>query len=207
MKLKLLLIVLFIFVCDLNSSEAQLYNNRKIQFGVSGGIFRISIDRYDEHYNNRVAFPVGGSIGYSISPSFLIMVRGKYFRKTADEFDQQSGRNLHRIWQESWIGVGIQQYSFSITGKIRSYFGFGLAMFFIDEKEDGDFLEKSGYQNRSIQPRGFYLSVGFDRFITKYLTFCFEIEMSSAGVGKGTSLESQSIGGIYGGFGLNLLIF
>lgn len=207
MKYKLLLIITFVLLADLKFCDAQYYNNPKIQLGVSGGVFRISIERYSDFYDSRVALPVGGSIGYSISPSLQIMVKGKYFQKTADKIDPASGRDRHLVWQERWLGVGIQQSSFSISGTMRSHFGFGLALFFIDEKEDGDFLLRSGYRDRSIQPRGFYLSLGFDRFITKRLTFSMDIELSSAGVGKGTSLEAQSIGGIYGGMGFNLLIF
>ncbi len=207
MKFKLLLIMIFVFLYDLNLCEAQYYNNPKLQLGVTGGIFRISIERYSDYYNSRVALPVGGSIGYAISPSLYIMVRGKYFQKTSNKIDQQTGRDLHLVWQERWVGLGIQQNTISFSGKIRSSFGFGLAMFFIDEKEDGNFLFDSGYSDRSIQPRGFYISLGFDRFITKKLTFNLDIELSSAGVGKGTGLEAQSIGGIYGGIGFNLLIF
>ena len=85
--------------------------------------------------------------------------------------------------------------------------GFGLAFFFIKEKEDGDFLTELGYGDRSIEPKGFYLAVGFERYLLKRLTFGFEIELTSAGVSKGTGLESQSVGGIYAGLGLNWLLF
>ena len=103
--------------------------------------------------------------------------------------------------------MGIQQYTLSFSGNMRSYLGFGLAFFFIQEKEDGDFLSTLGYGDRSLEPRGFYLAVGFERYLLKRLTFGFEIELTSAGVGKGTNLESQSIGGIYAGVGFNWLLF
>lgn len=207
MKLKQISFFFFFFLFGSNISYAQFFDQPKVQIGVNGGIFRISIDRYNDFYGNRIGFPVGGSIGYAISHSFHIMFRGKYFQKNYSEFDQMLDRDLNRKWREVWYELGIQQYTISFSGNIRTYLGFGLAFFYINEKEDGDFLTNVGYSDRSINPRGFYLAVGFDRYLLKRLTLSFEIELTSAGVGKGTGLESQSIGGIFIGLGLNWQLF
>jgi hypothetical protein len=207
MKIKFIIFSTLLILLIFSGVNSQPLDYSKLQVGLTGGIFRISIDKYNSFYGSRVAYPIGGSIGYAISPSFHIFLRGKYFEKSNSEFDQTAGRDLNRVWQESWIELGIQQYTISFAGNMRSYLGFGLAMFFIDEQKDGDFLQNYGYKDSSIDPRGFYLCVGFDRFITRKLTFNFELEMSSAGAGNGTNLESQSIGGIFAGVGLNLLLF
>ena len=207
MKIKLISLCFVFLLFGWDVSIAQMFDQPKIQIGVNGGIFRISVDRYNDFYGNRVGFPVGGSIGYAISHSFHIMFRGKYFQKSYSEFDQQLSRDLNRKWQEVWYELGIQQYTISFSGNMRTYLGFGLALFYIDEKEDGDFLKSVGYGDQSINPRGFYLAVGFDRYLLRRLTFSFEIELTSAGVGKGTGLESQSIGGVFVGLGLNYQLF
>lgn len=207
MKIKVIMFTAFLLFTMSTIVNSQPIEYSKIQVGMNGGIFRISIDKYPDFYGSRVAFPVGGSIGYAFSPSFHIFLRGKYFRKSKDAFNQAAGRDINRVWQESWLELGVQQYTISFAGNMRSYLGFGLAFFFIEEKEDGDFLLNYGHGDRSIDPKGFYLCVGFDRYITKKITFNFELEMSSAGVGKGTGLESQSIGGIFAGIGFNVLLF
>ncbi len=189
------------------SGQAQSFGYAKIRLGVNGGIFRISVDKYPDFYGSRVGYPFGGSVSYAISPSFHITLQAKQYQKAATKYDNSERKNLNRVWRERWIGLGIQQYSISFNEKMRSYLGFGLAFFFIEEKKEGNFLSRLGYGNGKIQPTGFYLSVGFERFLLERVTLGLEIELSSAGVGKGGGLEAQSIGGIYAGIGLNWLIF
>lgn len=207
MKIRWFVIVVILCGVFPLSSPAQVFDYAKIRLGVNGGIFRISVDKYPDFYGGRVGYPFGGAVSYAISPSFHITLQGKQYQKTSTIYDKQEGKNLNRVWQERWIGLGIQQYSISFNEKMRSYLGFGLAFFFIEEKKDGNFLSRLGYGNGKIQPTGFYLSVGFERFLLERVTLGFEIELSSAGVGKGGGLEAQSIGGIYAGIGLNWLIF
>jgi len=177
------------------------------QVGVQGGIFRISIDRFDDYYQNRIAFPVGGQFGYAFSPSFYAVIRGRHFQKTRTLNDPETGVRLERVWQENWLELGIQQYSLSFSGTSRTFFGFGLAFFFVQEKKDGSFLQSLGYDSRKVQPRGFYLCGGFDYFIGDRITASFEIELTSAGVEKGAGLQAQSIGGIFVNIGANFLLF
>ncbi len=201
MKSKLLTLSLLLLCWFPQTSQAD--DRSRVQVGLNGGIFRISVDNFNEFYGNRVAYPVGGSIGYALSSSFHIMLRGKYFQKSSAKFSEQLARNLHREWQESWLGLGIQQYSTAFSGDIRTYFGFGLAFFFIQERKDGNFLSSEGYGGHSAEPKGFYICAGYERYLGDRVTVGFDIELSSAGVGKGSGLESQSIGGIYAGLGIN----
>jgi len=205
MKTKRLTIFLVLLCCVPEILQAN--ERPRLQLGLNGGIFRIGMDNFNDYYGSRVAYPVGGSIGYAFSSSFHVMLRGKYFQKSSSKYDVQSARTLQRQWQESWLGLGIQQYSTAFAGDARTYFGFGLAFFFIDEKKDGNFLSSKGYGKDSAEPKGFYICAGYDRYLGERITIGFEIELTSAGVGKGSGLESQSIGGIYAGLGINYLLF
>ncbi len=206
MRRKLIFLALLLFLCPVFLS-AQIRTSPKIQIGIQGGAFRISIDQFDRYYGNRFAFPVGAQIGYAISPSFQVMVRGKYFQKNHDYRDPETGQTRERIWEQTWLELGIQQYSISFSGTSRTFLGFGLAFFFINEKKDGDFLQQLGYRERSTRPRGFYICVGYDHLIGERVTFSFEIELTSAGVKEGAGLAAQSVGGIFVGLGANLLLF
>ena len=203
-KRALFLAVLFVFP---TVSQARWGRYPKMQAGIQGGVFRISVDRFDEYYRNRFAFPVGFHLGYAFSPSFYAVFRGRHFQKSHKSADKATGRLRNRLWQEDWLELGIQQYSLSFSGTSRTFFGFGLAFFTVQEKKDGDFLQSLGYNSRRTNPRGFYICGGFDYLVSDRTTLSFEIELTSAGVGKGAGLQAQSVGGIFVNLGVNFLLF
>ena len=193
-----------IFVLLPAVAYGQFDRHPRVQVGASGGVFRISLDRFDRHYGNRLAFPLGLQVGYAFSPSFLAMLRGRHFQKTSSE---KNSLETSPVWQEDWLELGIQQYSLSFSGTSRTFFGFGLAFFWIQEKHGGVFLRSLGYEKSNVQPRGFYICGGFDYLIRERVTLSFEIELTSAGVEQGAGLEAQSVGGIFVNAGVNFLLF
>jgi|Deesub1362B_J571_1020462.scaffolds.fasta_scaffold08402_3 hypothetical protein len=189
------------------SLRAQDIPHARVQLGLQSGLFRISVDRFDEYYGNRIAFPVGGHVSYALSSSFHIILKMRYFQKKHRASVDGGSIPLERIWREQWWELGIQQYSFSFAGTARTFLGFGLAFFHIREENDGRFLQEIGIRKREVFPKGFYICGGYDHHLTDRITAFFELELSSAGLGEGTGIEAQSIGGIFISAGLNILLF
>ncbi len=199
-------ILLFIIVLLLPSSiNAQFSRQPRIEITPSIGIFRLSNDNFSDFYESRIVYPLGVSIDYAFNPTFHLNIRGKYFKKSSTFSDENSNGDVDLVWKQTWFGIGIQRLTISFTGDSRSFFGFGFAFFSLDENEDGYLLARTNATTKN--PKGFYLSGGVDRNISDKIRLRFEIELTSAGVGDGFGIETQSFGGIFGGLGLNLNLF
>ncbi|MEE9168949.1 MAG: hypothetical protein V3U73_04250 [bacterium] len=186
---------------------SQPARSSRFEIGAMAGVFRISMDKFNDFYESRVAYPVGGSLDYAFTPSLHLSVRGKTFTKSVTFFDDQLGRNVDFEWQQSWIGIGVQRLSSSFSGKSRTFFGFGLVFFIIEQNEEGFLLDDLRIDSKTTNPKGFFLNIGFDRYVARNMSIRFEIEATSASVGEGFGVESQSFGGIFVGLGFNLNLF
>jgi len=178
----------------------------RLNIGAGAGVFRLSIAHFEHYYGSRFGAVYAGHLGYALSPSSLLLIKGRYFAKEHTARDVSTQRLQERFWEERWLCLGYRRYSPVFRGDARTFFGFGLVFFFIDERKDGDFLVSEGFQSRRHRPKGFFVSGGYEHYLTDQFTLYLEIELSSAGL-KGNTLESESVGGIYVGWGINLLFF
>lgn len=203
MKITLLLfIAAYLLPIHLN---AQPVRPSRIEVTPSIGIFRISNDNFSEFYDSRVGYPFGVSVDYAFNPALHLNIRGKFFQKNSTYFDDRINSDVDLDWRQSWIGIGIQRFTISFSGGSRSFFGFGFAFFTLEENKDGYLLASTNTTDSN--PKGFYLNGGFDRNLSNTIRLRFEIELTSAGVGNGFGIETQSFGGIFGGLGLNFSLF
>ncbi|MCH8124792.1 hypothetical protein IIC38_02340 [candidate division KSB1 bacterium] len=201
MRVTILLFIL-IYLLPVNI-DAQPARFSRIEITPSFGAFRISNDAFSRFYDNRWLYPAGVSIDYALNPSLHLNVRAKFSQKNSSYFDEDLNENVDLKWEQSWFGIGIQRFTSSPFSKSRSYFGFGFAFFQIDENKEGYLLRELSRSSSSTNPKGFFICGGFDRPVSSKINFRFEIEATSAGVGDGFGFESQSLGGIYIGLGIN----
>lgn len=179
----------------------------RLNIGTGAGVFRLSIAHFEHYYGSRFGAVYAGHFGYAFSPSSLLLIKGRYFTKKHTALEASTQQLRERFWEERWLCLGCRRYSPVFRGDARTFFGFGLVFFFIDERKDGDFLLSEGLRSRRYRPKGFFISGGYEHYLTDQLTLCLEIELSSASLQEGNTLESQSVGGIYVGGGINLLFF
>lgn len=206
---KLILLTTLYFSVFSLSAKAYVFGERspRLNMGVGGGLFRLSIANFENYYGSRLGVVYAGHLGYALSSSSLLLVKGRYFTKGNTLFDPTTGQHREQLWEEKWLCFGYRHYSPAWGSDARSFFGMGLVFFFIDEKKDGTFLLSEGFRSRHYRPRGFYISTGYEHYLTDKLILGLEIELSSAGLEEGNTLESQSVGGIYVGGELILLFF
>lgn len=206
MRLWVLLLLLILLHPLSSNLQAQPADYSRIELGANINAFRISLDKFDDFYEKRWTYPIGAAVEYAFSPSFHLYVYGKTYTQNAtfvNPLDQEVDLEI----KQSWVGVGIKRLNTSLTGKSRTSFGFGLVFFVIEENKQGYLLSELLEDSRTIKPKGFFLSGSYDRFISRMVNLSLQLELSSAAVGDGFGLESQSFGGILIGVGLNFGLF
>jgi len=180
----------------LNTAEAweYFYSQPRIMAGGEIGMFRISLDQFEDIYTSRWGESLGGFAGVRITRAYYFTCKyGQFSQNGKTGKHPESGANLSRSrWEEEWYQFGVRVHP-PITRKFNSYYGFGISYFKTSEVDQLSVftLNKTSENTGS----GFYMELGFEYFPVQYLAAYLQMEVSSGGVKGNTGFESMSIGG------------
>ncbi len=163
----------------------------------SAGAFRLSAERFNRYYSSPWGFLPGAQIGFGFSPSAFLVLKGAYFRKS---------NRTHSTWRQHQFEAGFRRYSVGFSAGSRTYMGFGLAFFHIQESS-GTFLKELGEKTTEVWPKGFYIEIGYEHPVISHLSFILHFDLSTAGMVSGPTLQRQSLGGFSASSGLKYQIF
>ncbi len=161
------------------------------------GLFRISAEHFSHTYSSPWGFFPGIQVGVGLSPSAFLVLEGARFQKSA----------LHRnTWKQTQLEFGFRKYSAGFSPQSRTYMGFGLVFFHVQESS-GIFLRELGQKSREAWPKGFFIELGYERALVRHLFFFLQFGLSSAGMYSGATLQRQSLGGFSASAGLKIQFF
>ncbi|GBE28405.1 hypothetical protein BMS3Bbin03_02344 [bacterium BMS3Bbin03] len=197
----LLTLILFFTFFSADAAFAKVPPPHRFFIGGSSGFFRISARHFSRYYGSAWIFLPQPQLGFGLSPSAYLIIKGSQFtrKRTAQQTPAKS-------WRQQWLEFGFRRYSRGFSGKSRTFMGFGLALFRIEEK-NGTFLREIGGHSGKVNPRGFYIEIGFEHFWTNSVSLSFEMDLNSAGLYGNTALQTQSVGGLFIGTGVKIFIF
>ena len=174
--------------------------------GGSIGVFRISANHYNTFYGSPWVSLPQIQVGIGFSSSSFIMVKGSQFSSDGKYFMSEEGPSFKPRWKQQWLEVGYRRYSAGLPRASRTFMGFGLAFFQVEETHL-TFLQELGARSKKISPKGFFVEIGFEHFFTHSLSLSLDMDLSSAGLYNGTSFQSQSVGGLFVGITAKYFIF
>ncbi len=178
----------------------------QLVIGGAAGVFRISANHYDNFYGSPWESLPQIQVGIGLSSSSFIMVKGSQFSRDGKFFMSEMGPSFKPHWKQRWLEIGYRRYSLGFSRSSRTFMGFGLALFQIEETP-GIFLHQLGSNSEKTSAKGFYLEIGFEHFLTHSLSLSLDMDLSSAGLYNGTSFQSQSVGGLFIGVAAKYFIF
>lgn len=189
-----------------HSSFATIPLPTQLVIGGSLGAFRISATHYNEFYGSPWESLPQIQIGIGLSPSSFVMLKGTQFSREGKFFMSEAGPSFQLHWKQRWLEVGYRRYSAGPPRASRTFMGFGLAFFQIEETPLM-FLHALGSRSQKISPKGFYIEIGLEHFFTHSLSLSLDMDLSSAGLYNGVSFQSQSVGGLFVGITAKYFIF
>ena len=196
-QLILMLLLLTIFYNPLNSrARDYLYNQPEILLGGDFGLFRISLDQFEDIYTNRWGTSYGGFAGIRVFKGYYLMGKYGQFEKSGKQGTHvESDLDLKDAnWRESWYQVGLRVHP-PIVKKLNSYYGFGLSFFNVEEVDSLSAFNNQNETNQNETGSGFYMELGLEYFPTEKLAAFFQFEISSGGIRGKTGFEAMSVGG------------
>lgn len=184
-------------------AQDQRWTEPWLKFGGGLGLFRISHDNFIGIYKHRWGGCYGGHVAIRTIRGIHLLGKYKFF-----QMDGKSGVHTatgipydQANWQESWYNIGLRRYSDS-DARTESFFGFGISLFRIKENSEIALFSATQNSDRNRRGNGFFLELGLQRRLNRYLNGQIEFEITSAGVDGVSILESRSIGGFFLGLGL-----
>jgi hypothetical protein len=207
-KWKAILAVTILIVICAGPSFAQYgdYFQPRTILGGDVAQFRISLDTFENVYQDRWGPSYGGFVGVRAFSAHYIMLKYGTFEK-----DGKTGihpvsdlplENAH--WDEKWYSIGLR-ISPPIMKKNHSYYGFGISFFDVDELKNLSVFNQSSQNDDDGLGSGFYLELGMEYFLINRVAAFFEMQIASGGVKGKTGFEAMSIGGFR--FALGITIF
>ncbi len=193
----LILLLMTILNIPVNSNARDyLFNHPRVMAGGDFGLFRISLDQFEDVYTNRWGTSLGGFAGVRVlSGYYLIGKYGQFEKKGKQGAHKYSKYDLENAnWQEKWYQVGLRVHP-PIVKKLNSYYGFGLSFFNVDEVDSLSVFSTQNGTNQNDTGSGFYMELGLEYFPTEILAAFFHFEISSGGIRGKTGFEAMSIGG------------
>jgi hypothetical protein len=198
--------LLTVFVLMLSTAVASAQNIRESRerLIVSGnaGNFRISFDGFKELYGARNGLTVGAAAIVKIYTPYYAIVKYRQFDK--DNEVLQGGISRQQKWEERWYNIGVRYLSYG-ERKVTSFFGFGFSFFNINESGPLSVFGISREPGKR-DASGFFLDGGLEYRFSRYASFYFEIEVTSAGIEGKSGFEGSSVGGFLIGGGINVFV-
>ncbi len=185
---------------------ATIPGPNQLVIGGSIGAFRISANHFNEFYGSPWESLPQIQVGIGFFSSSFIMVKGSQFSREGKFFMTETGPSFKPHWKQRWLEIGYRRYSAGRPRASRTFLGFGLAFFQIEETPL-TFLHSLGSSSGKISPKGFYLEIGFEHFFAHSLSLSLDMDLSSAGLYNGTSFQAQSVGGLFVGATAKYFIF
>lgn len=201
------LAIAFILIFFSHSARTQdsPWKQSWLKFGAGMGVFRISHDNFTGVYRHRWGDCYGGHAAIRTLRGIHLLGKYKYFQMdgkngihspTGIQYDQAN-------WRETWYNIGLRRYSDS-DARTESFFGFGISLFKIRENPEIALFSTPQNPEPDRRGNGFFLELGLQRRLNRFVSGQIEFEITSAGVAGTSILESKSIGGFYLGLGLAL---
>ena len=182
------------FYADAGAQIGEMKPTPRFSVGVTGGVFRTSLEDFNALYGTRYSFGGGMHVSYRIKNQYNLLVKYRQIRNSTDflRYDEI----FHLTWRQSWLNIGVR-YLPQKRGKFSPIFSFGVALFEIVE-EGG----LSIFQGAVIDPApqttrgsGFFLDLGMHYSFSEKMALIFETEITSGGAGAASGIGGQSIGG------------
>ncbi|MBN2413601.1 outer membrane beta-barrel protein [candidate division KSB1 bacterium] len=191
-----LLMLIMVIIPGNSGARDFLYHHPRIMTGGDIGLFRISLDQFEEVYTNRWGTSYGGFAGVRFLGGYYIVGKYGQFEKSGKQgAHKDTGYNLQNAsWQEKWYQVGLRVHP-PIVKKFNSYYGFGLSFFNVDEVDSLSVFSTQNGNSQNETGSGFYMELGLEYFPTEMLAAFFQFEISSGGIRGKTGFEAMSIGG------------
>ena len=160
------------------------------------GLFRISLDQFEEVYTNRWGTSYGGFAGVRFLGGYYLIGKYGQFEKSGKQGTHNfSGQDLKNAsWTEEWYQIGLRVHP-PIVKKLNSYYGFGISFFKVDEVDSLSVFYSENKTNQNDTGSGFYMELGLEYFPTELLAAFFHFEISSGGIRGKTGFEAMSVGG------------
>lgn len=194
-------ILIFLFSTSLliqGNSKAKdfFYHHPRVMAGGDIGMFRISLDQFEDVYTNRWGNSFSGFIGVRFLSGYYLITKYGQFEKSGKQGKHKfSGFDLENAyWHEKWYHVGLRIHP-PIIKKLNSYYGFGISYFKVDEADSLSAFYTQNGTNKNDTGSGFYMELGLEYFPTEILAGFFHIEVSSGGIRGKTGFEAMSVGG------------
>ena len=204
------LVGIFLFVLAVRPGLAQYgsYYQPRIILGASAAQFRISLDTFENVYQDRWGASYGGCVGIrAFSAHYVMLKYGTFEKNGKDGFHPVSGLDLKNAhWNEKWYSIGLR-ISPPIMHKTHSYYGFGISFFDVDEIENLSVFNQSSQNNDDGLGSGFYLEIGVEYFPIKRVAVFVEMQIASGGMKGKTGFEAMSIGGFKIALGMTIFPF
>ncbi len=174
---------------------------KKLGLGANGGLFRVSLNVFDDAYGERWGGAAGAHASYRFGRTFNALVKYRQFSKSADP--QRDNVGAAREWKENWVNVGVRYMGWKSRGA-GSYLSIGLTFFQVDEQGPSSIIPGNFGEVGESNHSGFFLDLGVNYKLMEYIALNFEAEITSANVG---GLETTSIGGLFASVGLTIFPF
>ena len=178
------------------SFERDSFWQPRLFLGGEYGYFRISLDNFENLYENRWGAVPGAHVGVRVYSSYYLALKYRHFEKSG----KQNGLNYSPLntsdakWDEDWYTIGVRINPNS-AGIWDSYYGFGYVIFKITEKPGLSVYNDNISHSNKKSGDGFFLEIGILRYFHNNLAGFIELEISSGGIGGKTGFEGQSVGG------------
>ena len=172
------------------------YAQPRMMLGGDLALFRISLQDFEKVYSSRWGESYAAFAGVRLFAGNYLTFKVHTFDKGGIEgIHPISGRDLEMArWREKWYCVGLRVHP-PLTRKTHSYYGFGVALFDVQEEPDLSVFSAMNQKKNDDLGSGFYLELGIEVFPLQRLAGFFEMEISSGGIHGKTGYESFSVGG------------
>ncbi len=198
--------LLFLIMLPLESqAQPFVYYQPRVFASASAGLFRISLDDFEDVYTDRWGLSYGGAAGVRVYSTYYVIGKVREFKKGGKSGSAPgTGLSLSDArWEERWYNVGVRVHP-PITDRFSSFYGFGMVFYDIDEHADTSVFREEGDDEVG---NGLYLELGIEYFFHRKISSWFETEISSGGVRGRTGYEAFSVGGFRFALGLSVYPF
>lgn len=172
----------------------------RVVLGGDAGMFRISHFDFEDIYTDRWGPSYSGFAGVRVfSHYYATFSYGRFEKDGKENIAADDGSAPDPHWTETWYKIGVQMHP-RVREKLGSFYGFGFAIYQIDENEPLRLFSADRGQ-------GFYMELGADYALHQTASLYFKISISSGGERDRSGFESQSIGGYRFSLGLSVWPF
>ncbi|MDZ7724038.1 MAG: hypothetical protein U5R06_14820 [candidate division KSB1 bacterium] len=173
----------------------------RLFLGGDAGLFRISHSDFKEFYTDRWGPSYSATAGVRVYSYYYATFSFGQFNKDGkpNVYPTYTEEPAEPHWRENWYKIGVQMHPLR-QEKWGSFYGFGFALYHIDEKDPVRIYS-------SDRGQGFYMDIGADYKVHETATLYLKISISSGGERDRSGFESRSIGGYRFALGLSVWPF